>query len=120
MPTRRLGLATGLALVASLVLLLPASPAAAQAEKASGKTHNYRQCGSQRSPGTGWYNLKVFEVKCVVAKHRVAKHYKRNPSDANFNGWQCETTPTHPNWAKVSCIRTTVGRHQHVRFTFFS
>ncbi len=120
MPTRRLGLAAGLAAVCSLAIALPGSSSGADTAKVAERDHNYRQCGSQRSPGRGWYNLKVFEVKCAVAQRRVARHYKNNPDDANFNGWACETTYTHPKYAKVSCIRTTAGRHQHVRFTYFT
>jgi hypothetical protein len=119
MPTRRIGAAAVLGAVCSLAIALPGSPASADSTAATERIHKYKDCGSQRSPNRGWYNLRVFEVKCTVAIRRVARHYKNNPGDASFNGWECETTPTHPNWSKVNCVRTNQGRHQHVRFAFF-
>ena len=120
MRTRRLGVAAGLASLASIALLLPASPATASSgAEAVAKDHNYRECGSQRNPGPGWYNVRVHETKCRLAKRRVASHVKNNPNDLQFNGWACEITKTHRNWAKANCIRTNQGRHQHVRFTLY-
>lgn len=118
MRNRPAAIAAASALIASLVLVLPASPAAAQAGEPAAKDHPYRDCGNQNGPRRGWYNLRAYEVKCAVAKKRVAGHYKRT-GQTQFNGWDCEVTPTHPYWSKVNCIRTNQGRHQHVRFAFY-
>lgn len=105
-----------LAVTATLCASGVASPALA-----STPDHGWdHYCGSQSSPGYGWYNVKAYNVPCKLARNRVAQHYKESGGDMHFNGWTCRRHQTGSEVSEINCTRTHDGRHQHVRFDFGS
>ena len=71
-------------------------------------------CGDQKRPGAGWYDLEAYNIHCQDARD-FAKRF-------TFNGfkdgpWECRDEPAGYEQTRFSCKRNKVDKgHQHVRF----
>jgi hypothetical protein len=114
-------MSTNLTKVVVALLALMALAGVPSQTAAASPTPNHgwdASCGSQNSPGYGWYNVKAYNVSCHVSRRRVAAHYKSSNGDHHFNGWTCNDRQTGYEVSEINCTRRLRGNHQHVRFDF--